>query len=118
MILKTILAVLVISPLLSHAAISEKSENHKEYTVSDENCHRSLMALAKSLCDISGSELSEVHRDQFRMRTQAEDSLDEWIVFADSLMRLVKVHRYTDFNQEATYDKNEDYCYIDVACYK
>jgi hypothetical protein len=52
------------------------------------------------------------------MRTQAEDSLDEWIVFADSLMRLVKVHRYTDFNQEATYDKNEDYCYIDVACYK
>ncbi len=115
--LKAILAILIISPAIGHAESKESSLNYKEYTISDESCERDLKSLAQSLCADTTSELMEIHRDQFRMRTNAENTLDEWFIFADSSMGLVKVHRYTDLDQPATYDKNTDYCYLHVACY-
>lgn len=115
--LKNILAILIISPSISHAEIKERFLNYKEFTLSDESCERDRRFLAQTLCADTDSELKEIHREQFRMRTNAEDTLDEYFVFANSSMGLVKVHRYTDFNQPATYDKNADYCYLHVACY-
>lgn len=102
---------------MSHAEIKESALNFKEYTLTTESCKRDLKSLAQSLCADTASELKEIHRDHFRMRTNTEDSLDEWFVFSDSLMRLIKVHRYTDFNEPVSYDANSDYCYIRVACY-
>lgn len=116
--LRTILAILIILPNVSHAEIKESFLNFKEYTLTAESCDRDLKSLAQSLCAVTSSELKEIYRDHFRMRTNAEDSLDEWFVFSDSLKRLIKVYRYTDFNEPASYDANLDYCYIRVACYK
>lgn len=116
MILKMILVVLTISPAISYAVIEESSLSHKEFVFKDESCQHDLKSLAESLCGEVTSELKEIHRDQFRMHTQGENSLDEWMTFINESMGLVKVHRYTDYN-DISYDARGGYCFIKVSCY-
>jgi hypothetical protein len=117
MILKMFLVVLTAFPAMSYAAIEESSSSYKEFVLKNESCEHDFKSLAISLCKIDSSSIKEIHRDQFRMQTQAEDSLDEWGTFATTWMGIIKVHRFTDFNERASSDANKDYCYIEVSCY-
>lgn len=115
--LKYVVGFLMLMPLLSLAEVKVETstKTFNEITIQGESCEQDLRSLVIKFCSPNDDYLKEIHKDSFRMRTNAEDSLDEWHVYSDFFGQLYSLRRFTDFNDPREYG---DYCYITITCQK
>ena len=96
----------------AYAQIEQDQQIVQRITISQEQCYDDFKSLITKYCPRVTSELKEIQKDSFHMRTQAENSYEEWAMYI-SFQNYYRAYRHFEYDDS---DPGNDKCYTTITC--